>query len=41
MTSAFAMLRLVPMSGRDETVEILALHHQITALERQLGGSRT
>ncbi|MET8435185.1 hypothetical protein ABZV61_20810 [Streptomyces sp900116325] len=41
VTSAFAVLRLFPMSGRDRTVEILALRHRITALERQLGGSRT
>ncbi|MET7493145.1 hypothetical protein [Streptomyces sp900116325] len=41
VTSAFAVLRLFPMGGRDRTVEILALRHRITALERQLGGSRT
>ncbi|MET8311353.1 hypothetical protein [Micromonospora sp. NPDC005173] len=33
----FAMLRLLPMSDRDKDVEILALRHQITMLERQLG----
>ncbi|WP_326772805.1 hypothetical protein [Streptomyces sp. NBC_01445] len=34
------MLRLVPMSDRDKDAEILALHHQITVLERQLGADR-
>ena len=37
MTKAFALLRLLPMSDRDEDTEILALRHQITVLERQLG----
>lgn len=37
MTNAFAMLRLLPTSDRDKDVEILALRHQITLLERQLG----
>ncbi|MFJ7495865.1 hypothetical protein ACIQZB_32725 [Streptomyces sp. NPDC097727] len=40
VTNAFAMLRLPSMSDRDRTVEILALHHQITVLERQLSGQR-
>jgi hypothetical protein len=31
------VLRLLPMSNRDKDVEILALRHQITVLERQLG----
>src|SRR6187551_2533274 len=31
------MLRLLPMSDRDKDVEILALRHQITVLQRQLG----
>jgi hypothetical protein len=31
------MLRLLPMSDRDKDVEIFALRHQITVLERQLG----
>jgi hypothetical protein len=31
------MLRLLPMSNRDKDVEILALRHQITVLERHLG----
>ena len=37
VTNAFAVLRLLPMSDRDKDVEILALRHQITVLERQLG----
>src|SRR5690349_20087253 len=37
MASAFAMLRLLPMSDRDKDIEILALRHQIAVLERQLG----
>ncbi|MCA1674879.1 MAG: helix-turn-helix domain-containing protein, partial [Actinobacteria bacterium] len=37
VTNAFAVLRLLPMSDRDKDAEILALHHQITVLERQLG----
>jgi putative transposase len=40
VTNAFAMLRLLPMSDRDKDVEILALRHQITVLERQLGNHR-
>jgi len=34
---AFAMLRMLPTSDRDKDVEILALRHQITVLQRQLG----
>jgi hypothetical protein len=37
MTNALAMLRLLPMGDRDKDAEILALRHQITVLERQLG----
>lgn len=40
VTNAFAMLRLLPMSDRDKDVEILALRHRITVLERQPGGNR-
>jgi putative transposase len=40
VTSAFAMLRLLPMSDGDKDAEILALRHQITVLERQLGKER-
>ncbi|MEV6229788.1 hypothetical protein AB0L88_18195 [Saccharopolyspora shandongensis] len=34
MTNAFAMLRLLPMNDCDKDIEILALRHQITVLER-------
>ncbi|MGA6160773.1 integrase core domain-containing protein [Stenotrophomonas sp. NPDC087984] len=37
MTNAFAMPRLLPMADRNKDAEILALRHQITVLERQLG----
>ncbi|GAA2395859.1 hypothetical protein GCM10010404_61850 [Nonomuraea africana] len=37
VTNAFAALRLLPVGDRDKDVEILALRHQITVLERQLG----
>jgi putative transposase len=37
VTNAFAMLRLLPRSDRDKNVEILALRHQLSVLERQLG----
>ena len=37
VTNAFAALRMLPMGDRDKNVEILALRHQITVLERQLG----
>ena len=40
VTNAFALLRLLPVSDRDKDVEILALRHQITVLERQLGKTR-
>jgi hypothetical protein len=40
MTDAFAPLRPLPMSDRDEGTEILALRHQITVLERQPGQTR-
>ena len=40
ITNAFALLLLLPMSDRDKDVEILALRHQITVLERQLGKAR-
>ncbi|GAA4582092.1 hypothetical protein GCM10023176_62880 [Micromonospora coerulea] len=40
MTNAFALLRLLSMSNRDKDVEILALRHQITVLERHLGKTR-
>ncbi|MFI6324320.1 integrase core domain-containing protein [Nonomuraea sp. NPDC050556] len=37
ITNAFAALRLLPMGDRDKDVEILALRHQVTVLQRQLG----
>jgi hypothetical protein len=40
VTNAFAALRLLPVGDRDKDVEILALRHQITVLERQLGADR-
>ncbi|MFC9612293.1 hypothetical protein [Streptomyces sp. NPDC056938] len=40
VTNIFAALRLLPMSDRDKDVESLALRHEITVLERQLGSDR-
>ena len=40
VTNAFAALRLLPMSDRDKDAEILALRHQLTVLQRQLGPTR-
>jgi putative transposase len=40
VTNVFALLRLLPVSDRDKDVEILALRHQITVLERLLGKTR-
>ena len=40
VTNALAVLRLPPMSDRAKDVEILALRHQITVLQRQLHGQR-
>ncbi|MEV0051530.1 hypothetical protein AB0H34_13650 [Saccharopolyspora shandongensis] len=34
---AFAVLRLLPKTDREKDVEILALRHQLTILQRQLG----
>lgn len=36
----FALLRLLPMSSRDKDAEILALRHQLSVLQRQLGPDR-
>jgi hypothetical protein len=40
VSHAFAAMRLLPMSDREKDVEILALRHQLTVLQRQLGGER-
>ena len=40
MTNTFALIRLLPMSDRDKDAEILALRHQLTVLQRQLGNDR-
>ncbi|MEU4745440.1 hypothetical protein AB0G02_33950 [Actinosynnema sp. NPDC023658] len=40
VTNAFALPRLLPMSDRDEDMEILTLRQQIMVLERQLGNAR-
>ena len=40
VTNAFGLLRLLTLSDRDKEMEILALRHQITVLERQLGKIR-
>ena len=37
---ASAALRLLPLTDREKDVEILALRHQLTVLQRQLGGQR-
>ena len=40
VTNVFALLRLLSASDRDKDIEILALRHQITVLQRQLGTTR-
>src|SRR5689334_21021701 len=40
MTNVFALLRLLPMSSQDQDAEILALRHQLSVLQRQLGPDR-
>jgi hypothetical protein len=37
VSNIFAILRLLPMGGRHKDVEILALRHEISVLERRLG----
>jgi putative transposase len=41
VSNAFTVLQLLPMSNRDKDIEILALRHQISVLQRQLGATRT
>ena len=38
--NVFGLLRLLRSSERDKDIEILALRHQVTVLERQLGETR-
>ena len=40
VTNAFAQVRPLPMSDRDKDAVILALRHQLTVLQRQLGPQR-
>jgi hypothetical protein len=40
VTHVFAALRLLPLTDREKDVEILALRHQLTVVQRQLGDRR-
>jgi putative transposase len=40
VANVFALLRLLPKSNRDKDAEILALRHQLSVLQRQLGPGR-
>jgi putative transposase len=40
VTNVFTLLRLLPVSDQAKEVEILALRHQISVLQRQLGKAR-
>ncbi|GHE00911.1 hypothetical protein GCM10010339_17850 [Streptomyces alanosinicus] len=40
VANVFALLRLLPVNNQDKDAETLALRHQITVLERQLGRDR-
>ncbi|SDE26880.1 hypothetical protein [Streptomyces prasinopilosus] len=37
VSSVFAFIRLLPMSEADKDIEILTPHHQLAALQRQIG----
>ncbi|NUP39209.1 MAG: hypothetical protein HOY76_19900 [Streptomyces sp.] len=40
LTNVFALLRLLPMSDTDKSVEILTLRHQLAVLQRQVAKPR-
>jgi putative transposase len=40
LTNVFAFVRLLPMSDVDKSIEILALRHQLTVLQRQIDKPR-
>lgn len=40
VTNALALLRLLPVSDSAKDAVVLALHHQLTVLERHLDGEK-
>ena len=40
VSNIFAVLRLLPKSEHGKVIEILALRHQISVLQRQLGDNK-
>ena len=40
LTSLFALIKLLPMSGTEKDIEILALRHQLAILQRQIDTPR-